>query len=418
MDEQKHERRYMRSKEEIDAFLRLFRALLKILDGIRGEELENGELSELEADNLQSIVAICFVVRHRELYSFERALSEEADSPLPEALTNELRTLYRQIRAYAKENGLELTSENNIKIVGPFLNTEEAEDQVRRIRSFATKEMLYPLDKSNAQLWNLLPKNPDGSLTSAFKTVPVKKKGKRGELKPGVQYAIDFDALERDSKISRLLTQFDKRVCMAAGALHTSGNDTFSVSQVYYAMGNENDRAPSAEQIQKINDSLTKMGAAHIVLNNTQEIEAKQNYKAYFYDGSLLPFERETVYINNTWTEAAIHLFREPPLLTFARERGQITEVPVKVLKSPVNKTEANLRIEDYLLQRIGHMKRQKNPTFYKIDFDTLNKECDRTTRSQRSRTSGVVRRFLNHYTATEWIKGYTMDADSVTIDP
>ena len=200
-----------------------------------------------------------------------------------------------------------------------------------------------PVDKVNTKIWG--PANDKKKITFAMENAADKKKGRE----VNIMYNIDFDALE-DSEavnISKKLTPFDKRVYMAVAALYNAGNEVFSLTQIYIAMGNTG--RPSKADLQKINDSLTKMMKAAIKISNEEEAKI-YNYDKIVYNGSLLPMERISgVNIKGKITESAVHPFREPPMLTFAKKHGnQLTAVNIKVLQSPVSKTDENLQIDDY----------------------------------------------------------------------
>ena len=260
------------------------------------------------------------------------------------------------------------------------------------------EKLLYPVDKVNSEVWNYLSgADPNGQIRAKLRT------GRTDTYL--VFFSINFDDLDPALKISKKLTAFDKLVYVATAALFQAGSDVISVSQIFREMGNSNRPAPN--QIQKIWESLTKMRSAVITMDNQKEIEAGSKYESFSYDGQLLPFERISAYINGTLTDAAIHLFREPPLVQFARERKQVTTIPRKLLESEVSKTEASLQIQDYLLERIGRMKRDpKAPR--KILFSTIYENCGIATRNQRSRAPEKVKTFLEHYTKCDWIKGYS----------
>ena len=157
-------------------------------------------------------------------------------------------------------------------------------------------------------------------------------------------------------KITKKLTQFDKRVYIAISALFNEGNKVISLTQIHRTMGNE--KRPSKEQLEKINNSITKMTGARITLDNSKEIKANYGYDKFIYDGSLLPLERGAAVVNGQLADAAIHIFREPPAMSFAKQRKQITTLDIKLLQSPLNKTESNLLIDDYLIERIARAKR------------------------------------------------------------
>lgn len=270
----------------------------------------------------------------------------------------------------------------------------------------------YPLDKPNSKIWNLLTEiEPNGQIKINFDT------SKKGSGKNAViSYSINFEALENmpELKITRKLTPFDKRIYIVAAALFNAGNEVITATQIYKA---DHDKEPSDTDIKKINESLTKMGAAHVFIDNNKEINVNTKYPKFYYDASLLPFERMSAYINGKLSEAAIHLLREPPLITFAKERKQITTIDREILLAPVSKTDANLRIEDYLIERISHMKSQHSKAPRRLLYSTIYENCSITEKKQKQRTPEKIKRFLNHYKDCGFIKGYSDDAEGVNIE-
>lgn len=278
--------------------------------------------------------------------------------------------------------------------------------KIPTITAIRTEKIEYPLDKINSNIWSLLTSiEPSGQI--AFATE------KRGSAKEAtILYSINFDQLEPELSVIKKLTPFDKRCYIAAAALYNNGNPIISAAQIYAVMGNRG--RPNTNDVQKINSSLTKMAVARVYINNEQEITVNKKYNRFVYDGPLLPFERVTAYINNQPCDAAIHLFREPPLVTFAKDRKQITTIPRKLLESPISKTNSNLRIDDYLIERISHIKngRVKN----RLLFATIYKQCGITEKKQRQRAPEKIRRYLDHYKNCGFIKEYSEESDGVTI--
>lgn len=284
--------------------------------------------------------------------------------------------------------------------------------ELPRIIAQQTEAFDYPLDKPNSLIWDLLTvTDPDGQLTINFDT---SKKGSGKEAL--IYYSIDFSELENQPglKITKRLTPFDKRVYIIAAALFNAGNEVITASQIYRA---DHSGEPGDDDINKINDSLTKMVSAHIYIDNKREINAKMDYPHFKYDAPLLPFERVSAYINGQLSESAIHLFREPPLITFARERKQITTIDRKVLLSPLSKTDANLRIEDYLIERISRIKVDKHAK-RKLLYATIFEKCGITEKKQKQRAPGKIKRFLDHYKDCELIRDFaeTKTKDGIEI--
>lgn len=301
-----------------------------------------------------------------------------------------------------------------------LLNAYRHRDSVRQateitkalpvIAAAAVTELDYPLDKVNSKLWNQFNKDPDGQFSYNFRAI-TSKRGAKDEV--GVYTSINFDELDKlpGLQITRGLTAFDKRLYVAAAAAGAAGDGYTSLTKLHEAMGNSG--TPSDNQRGKIEQSLRKMGAARICIKNPEEIAAKMKYPSFEYEGPLLPFEQVRAVVNGQVTEAAIHFFREPPLVTFARERKQITTVPRRLLDSPISKTEENLRLEDYLLDRIAQMKNKKtNPR--KILLQTLYSECNLTGK-QKQRAPEKIKKYLDHYQKEQFIKSYAMDEKSIS---
>ena len=286
---------------------------------------------------------------------------------------------------------------------------EAANKEAETVIAKKTENIIYPLDKINANVWNLLEEDTHGQIF--FNLAPTGTK--RDNIL--ATYSINFDGLQ-DVEIIKRLTPFDKRVYVAAGAVWNAGNDVTTLSQIHYAMGNTN-KKPATHQLQKINDSLTKMQNAVITLDNRLEAEALKGRDHFQYDGYLLPFERVTRIVNGQVTDAAVHLFREPPLLSFAKQRKQVTTIGVKLLQSPASKTDANLLIEDYLIDRISRAKKSAEKSkarvkSHKIRYETLYKHAEITTPKQKRRAPEKIETYLKYYKQEGFITHYKMDSN------
>lgn len=267
------------------------------------------------------------------------------------------------------------------------------------------EKLEFPLDKVNSTVWRLLEKDTQGQIA-----LKAEKTGSKDEL--NIFYSINFDALE-NVKISKRLTAFDKTVYVAAAALFNAGNELITLTQIYYAMGNDRTKKPSSNQLEKILDSLRKMKAADIFIDNAQEAD-KYDFPVFKYEGDLLPTEKITVTVNGKLTDAAIHLFREPPLVTFAKQRDQITTISVKLLAAPISKTENHLAIQDYLLERISRAKHGKKKQ-ERILYNTLIEKAENKA-EKKSRLLDTAETYLKHFKAEAWIKNYATDKDGITV--
>jgi hypothetical protein len=273
-----------------------------------------------------------------------------------------------------------------------------------------TDKINYPVDNVNNDFWGTVERNANGQI--AFSTL------KRGTKKAvTILTAINFMTMD-DVKITKKLNRFDKRVYIVVANLFNAGNPYVTLTQIHYAMGNTS--KPSKKQLEKINDSVSKMKTAVLYLDNTPEIEKyKYKYKKVHYDGALLPIERIVITVKGQLSDAAIHIFREPPLMTFARERDQITTFEAKLLQSPVNKTDDTLAIEDFLLESIATTKnaatnKDKKAVVNVIKYETICQNAGITGRMQKARAIEKVKKLFEYYTKCGYLTGYKPEPDRI----
>ena len=263
----------------------------------------------------------------------------------------------------------------------------------------------FPLDKINRSIWYLLEADTGGQIGLKAEQMGSKKQ-------VTILYSIDFENLPPNISITKKLEPFDKRIYVAVAALFNSGKTVITYTEIYCNMGYKG--RPGASDLDKIDRAISKMSGAHIYVNNRSEIKAKYNYPEFFYDGSLLPLERVRAVVNGQITDGAINVFREPPLISFARGRKQITTIQRKLLESPLSKTNQNLRLEDYLIEEITGVKRQRRRN--KFLYDTVYREAGISTVKQKQRAPDKIKKLLEHYVACQFIERYEMRKDGFTV--
>lgn len=303
-----------------------------------------------------------------------------------------------------KEAGL-LIDESPLPEPLPEAGSEAPAPQAITVTSRLDKSD-FMLDKVNSKMWNLLETDTGAQLRFA-----VEKANSKKQL--NVIYSIDFDEAEKEGlKISKKLDVFDKRVYIAAASLYAYRVDTMTIGQIYNAMGY--DGTPGARDREKINNSLSKMQMAHIFIDNKEEADVYKGFEHFKYDGYLLPLERVSRIVNGVFVDGVIHLLKEPPMYTFAKNRNQITTIQRALLQTPLSKTNANLLLEDYLIERIARAKTGKGKN--KMLYNTIYDNTGVTTKVQRQRTRAKIAQLLEYYKSTGYIKGYSMSTDGVTI--
>lgn len=294
-----------------------------------------------------------------------------------------------------------------------FSLIQKVGEKLPRVMAIPGSKLPMPLDKPNADIW----KGGNGEELEGGISYNVAPKADRAKGKEAsINLRILFDVVDTPGSgvtITKQLTPFDKRVYLATASLWDAGNRIISTTQIYSMMGYRG--KPSSEHTQQINASLSKMTLARLYVDNLQESSVYRGYSAFTYDASLLPFERISAYINGQITESSIHLFTEPPLITFAKTRKQITTIPKQLLETPVSKTNTNLYFEDYLLRQISHMKNNKHFS-RKMLYSSIFNACRITTKKQKQRAPGTIKKILDYYAEQQFIAGYTETKEGITI--
>lgn len=287
---------------------------------------------------------------------------------------------------------------------------EPTAPELPKVSAGIVNSFKWPTDKVNGKVWKLLEGKTGGNIDVARKD---RNKPESAQEKIPVTYSIDFSALE-GLTISRKLTPYDRRVYLAAAALFDGGYSIVSLQQIYNQMGNEGDAGKANKR--KISESLTKMSKAWITIDNIREHEHYNKRGHFRYHGALLPMEVIEAVINGNVVESAIHILKEPALLTYAAITNQIATVDVKYLNSPLNKNDATIELEDYLIYRISRIKRKGSRTSNKIRFETIYDNAGITTPMQRRRALEKLRKLLDFYKQGGFIDGFKIVSDGVEI--
>lgn len=307
--------------------------------------------------------------------------------------------------------------EQRYKTLRDLINAGEFEPAlnkaIAKITAKPIKTSDFPLDKPNRKIWDLL-ETADKNGQLKF-NIGVEESGSDKEI--NIAYAINFDELDKipNLKITKKLTRYDKRVYIAVDALFKAGYVVMTINQIYAAMGHEG--TPGSTDRKKIDKSLTKMRHADVYLDNTDEVNNHRSKSLFQYDSSLLPMARvKNVEANGNPTNAAIRVLMEPPLMAFARQRKQFTTIKIGLLNSPLNQTDANLRLEDYFLEEIPRIKNGRRQA--KMLYETIFEEIRAKTRKQRMTAKNNIPKLLDHYKREGWIKGYVLLDDGIRIRP
>ena len=196
---------------------------------------------------------------------------------------------------------------------------------------------------------------------------------------------------------------------IACAGIYAAGGAITSIRQIHNAMGGEGNPAPN--QRKKILESLDKMSLTQVKITNDKEVQAYKENPALFtreppqiqYKGNLISIESVTAIIKGKETDA-VHILREPPLISFAKARNEITTIKREVLESPQSKTEQVIAIQDYL---IYHIKRKDGAKKKRLAYSTICDNCGITSRTSRQNAPKKIKTELQHYKNTGFIEDF-----------
>jgi len=289
-----------------------------------------------------------------------------------------------------------------------FENDEKKEELPKLTAAKKASGQILGLDKVTQAIFT------DGGTLSTVGGQIVPKKG----IDP-ILCRLAFGNNDPSVTLPKDLTAFDERVFMAVSTIYEEIKELpgqkitgFSTTQIYRQMGYTGGR-PKSDDLQKINSSLTKMGSARVYIDPSKAAKkwSGGEEKHIIIDDNLLSFARGSAIVNGQITESAIFLKNEPVLLTWQKRWGQITTIPQEVLESPINKTDANLQLENYLLQEIARMLRPSADR-RRLLYSTVYEKCKRTTAKQKQRAKDTITRYLSHYKKTGWIADFRIIED------
>lgn len=303
------------------------------------------------------------------------------------------------LRHYVQRERPEPDPDRHVPTYEQFQKTEIAE------------RLDFPLDKINRnfhKLWAILADAPHNQMF--FDVTPSNQKS--GSLSAEDRSTILL-SLDKRGPHAAPLTEYDRRVYIAANALHEKNNGRpFTLQALYEQMGNTGKLGDNNRE--KLMNSLNSMFDYWLGLDNTQETEQQKNRKKYVYHGSFLPFEYVDEYENGQITNVHVHMLRTAPLIDFSKDRKQITTISRNLLKTPLSQTDTNLRIEHYLIQEIAGIKKGRRSN--KMLYSTIFEETGQTTWKQQSRAKEKISALLAYYKEIGHILDYTAVPDGIEI--
>ncbi len=238
--------------------------------------------------------------------------------------------------------------------------------------------------------------------------------GQRGGKKQITSFVtVDFEKLNGSVQIRgrKELVPYDRAVHDAIITLFVDGGNEYITPQMIYQVIAGNPKARlTAKQAEAISDSITKCMYSRVIIDGS-EVAAAYGFEKFKYDGSLIVGERVTATLNGTVLEC-LHLLRKPILYEYADKKNQIGRFDIKLLNSPINKTEETITLQDYLYRRILSMKGSSSLSktiVYETVYNQIEIKAasDGALRKKKSKVRGQIKSILDFWKQEGFILGY-----------
>lgn len=225
--------------------------------------------------------------------------------------------------------------------------------------------------------------------------------------------SIDFENLNSAIKIGgkRELTAYDREVHDAIITLFVDGGNEYITPQmIYQVMIGNPDAFLNPKQAEAISDSITKFLYSRVIIDASEEAKA-YGFESFKYDGNLISGERVTATLNGNVLEC-LHILRQPILYELANNKNQIGRFDIKLLNSPINKTEEIITLQGYLYRRILSFKGSSNLS-NTIVYETLYNQLELAAtsegalRKKKSKIRGQIKTILDYWKDQKFIKEY-----------
>ena len=251
-----------------------------------------------------------------------------------------------------------------------------------------------------------------GELTGTqLQQLAMERKGSKKQIT--TLASIDFEKLNGSVQIKgrKELTAYDREVHDAIITLYVDGGNEYITPQmIYQVMTGNQDAKLNPKQAEAISESITKCMYSRVIIDASEEAKA-YGFDSFKYDGSLISGERVTATLNGNVLEC-LHILREPVLYEYASKKNQIGRFDIKLLNTPINKTEEIITLQGYLYRRILSMKGSSNLSktiVYETVYNQINVTAasDGALRKKKSKVRRQIKDMLDYWKKENFISGY-----------
>lgn len=226
---------------------------------------------------------------------------------------------------------------------------------------------------------------------------------------------VSYEGMDLDIKGRLAFNAFDREVIDAVATL-TQKNQLITAAMVFRVMMGKTEYQFITEQQEKrVEESLAKCAFSRIQLDLTDLYEKDDSFgealkKAGIeasFSGNMLSLEEVTLKRGRKKIRC-YRLLSQPPIIRYAAELGKISEFPIDLLDTSINKTERNIILQSFLLRRIDEMIRGEDTQRF-IPVESLYEAIEEpnASRQHKSRYRSVAETILSDWVEKGFLLSY-----------
>lgn len=230
---------------------------------------------------------------------------------------------------------------------------------------------------------------------------------KRGRKKTSYITKISFSYEGVDIQNRYGFTPFDQEVHDSIVSLYLAGNECFTPAMVYRAMtGKTESEYVHDSRVKEIEKSIDKIRFSQLKIDAGEEAAAF-GYEQAYYSGNMINADKVELRMGRNWV-TGYKILTAPLLYRYTKASNQISAVDIKLLDTPIMKTDDIIVLQGYLLRKIEAMK--NNGCERTILFDDVYKYlgAESSSRQKKEKVRKAVKSILDFWIKNEYINSYT----------
>lgn len=213
---------------------------------------------------------------------------------------------------------------------------------------------------------------------------------------------------------SRALTNFDREVIDAVASLAPI-SQIMTPAMIYRVITGKDEKAQvGPPQKKRVEESMERCLNCIVKINISDELGANRGKdEALSLVGPAITYEA-LVHEKGRGTTTYYKIAAMPPFYRFAEKLGKISVVPLKLLDTPVSKTDNTLAMQSFLLREIDYMKHMKEDRVevqWSFLYEMARQEGKKESRTENKRTREIVCKILDFWIEKEFITKYEVSS-------